>query len=506
MHALGPIEGRIPGHGHSNAVADLRPVIPHREMLNAAIVPKDHRARLPLEADLKIGALDVVEEEVEKSSALFAAHADDLGGEAGVDVFGARENTSIVKDTPYVESVGLGFATSWFDDTNLWEWQVVYEMRWDVSGCNDIDPSTWLVSYDNDTHSSPSKSFFELCSDQANLASLTIIKDTDLDNPWHKFFFEVQGPTPSRARLQDWGTNECPPAALTDPSGAPLPTCDNTAAWTYPDRVTFTDMIPTDGPAFGGALYSIGESPEQPDPIYNVSWQCKAINPACGATAGPDLDYLTCPADPAQVACDPGLWTGAEISGVGPLTDSFSLCTGGHVICEFTNTTGPEEICLESENAIGDLQVLGGVESRNVSFTEQTVAPLQADAPDSIFLSSFVPIADRARWPGAMDHFVAPLPVVEVAPDRFLPDKSVTCASPDDTACLAWEAAKKILSQAPDSLSVAGDRQIGPSPFQRRVTYSQDSIDDSVPSKIRAFDYSVSDAVADEWTCGTDWA
>lgn len=29
----------------------------------------------------------------------------------------------------------LDYGQDWFDDVNLWEWQVVYEMRWDVSAC-----------------------------------------------------------------------------------------------------------------------------------------------------------------------------------------------------------------------------------------------------------------------------------------------------------------------------------------------------------------------------------
>ena len=391
----------------------------------------------------------------------------------------------------------LGYGTTWWDPIHRWEWQVVYEVRWDVSGCEPVDPDQWLLSWDENTHSSPSKEAFELCGAPDSLASLTIIKDTDVDNPWPKFAFEVQGPTPSLTSLQDWGTNECPPPALTDPTGAPLPACDNTAAWTYPDRVTFNDMIATDNPVFGGALYSIVETPAQADPVYDVSWQCKAINPSCAAAAGPGLDYLTCPADVAEVACDATPWTGAEISGVGPLTGSFSLCSGSHVICQFTNTGVSAEACVAADNAIGDLQIFGGIQTSEVSFSSATVPVTQADAPASVYLASFTPVADQSRWPGNVDSFVQPLPLVEDADGNLIPDRSAVCSGPDDTACLAWQAGEKLLAQAP--VDASSDRQIGLQPTERRVTYTKDGGGGLVPREIRAFDYTASDDLLDEY-------
>ena len=100
--------------------------------------------------------------------------------------------------------------------------------------------------------------------------------------------------------------------------------------------------------------------------------------------------------------------------------------------------------------------------------------PLRSrDTADSIFLASFIPLAEGSRWPGNLDHYILPLPVVENDDGQLVPDPSVTCADGEDTGCLAWRAGTEILEQAPTAGEVATDRRIGLTENERRVTYTR---------------------------------
>jgi outer membrane protein assembly factor BamB len=167
-------------------------------------------------------------------------------------------------------------------------------------------------------------------------------------------------------------------------------------------------------------------------------------------------------------------------------------------ICRFTNQADPEsdELCLATADAIGDLRVLGGA-AGEVSFTG--ALPVAAGGGSgSIFLASFTPIADQSRWPGTVDHFVAPLPVIENDDGSLVPDRGRRCSDPEERSCLAWDAGAELLDQAPDTTEVASDRRIGAAAFERRVTYTRAAAGDAVPRAISAFDYSDADTVADE--------
>jgi hypothetical protein len=400
----------------------------------------------------------------------------------------------------------IGWGSTWFSDRYLWEWQQVYEFSFESDACSGA-PDDWFVQTSLDTPASPSKRQNEICGIDANQGSLTVLKDAIPDDPWSKYEFFVAGPTPAAFTLQDPGSNECPADPL---CGNP----DDAGAWTHPDRITTTNMIASD--SFGGATYRVQE--RNPAAGYTVGWECKnaavplastcdpassifdfaacaAVAPVCAPARSDWADgYISCQeSDPDFAICAPG--------DVGAQTDAFELCSGGHVLCRFINHAGQEsdEVCLESENAIGDLQVLGGVESETVSFTTAAAPVSAADAPDSIFLASFMPIADESRWPGTVDHFVQPLPVVADAEGDLLPDRSRLCAGPEDTACLAWDAAVEILTQAPDASAVLADRQIGLAATERRVTYTQGASGATVPRPLRAFDYDDADAPADEY-------
>src|SRR6185437_7000939 len=71
--------------GHAMAVPPLREVVPHRVVLDGAIVPECHRVDPPPEAALELRRLDVLVEHAEHRRALVAAELWDAGGEGAVD-------------------------------------------------------------------------------------------------------------------------------------------------------------------------------------------------------------------------------------------------------------------------------------------------------------------------------------------------------------------------------------------------------------------------------------
>src|SRR5947208_14252178 len=73
---------------HRDAIARtrVRPVVPHRAMLGAAIVPERDRVLGPAEAALEQRVLAVLIEIGEDRVALVARNADDVRGEAAVHV------------------------------------------------------------------------------------------------------------------------------------------------------------------------------------------------------------------------------------------------------------------------------------------------------------------------------------------------------------------------------------------------------------------------------------
>ena len=251
---------------------------------------------------------------------------------------------------------------------------------------------------------------------------------------------------------------------------------------------------------FPGGRYHIVET-LPPGSTYSQSWECKAIDPLCGQGFGQDLGWEDCPA--ITTICPAGPFAGASnpfnggsvLSGDGAVTEEFPICRGEHIVCRFTNAGvagAEEEVCLASDNALGDLAVFGGLSDGEVAFSTAAVPVQQANAADSIFLASFTPIADVNHWPGTVEKFVLPLPVVEDADGNLLPDRSTACSSlSEPESCLAWDAGAVVLAnQAPSDVTT--DRKIGVGAAERRVTYTQaedSAAPATVPRAIRAFDY-----------------
>src|ERR1041384_5113762 len=73
-------------HRDAGARPGVRPVVPHRPMLRAAIVPERDGVLGPAEAALEQRVLGVLVEVRKNRVALVARDADDVAGEAAVDV------------------------------------------------------------------------------------------------------------------------------------------------------------------------------------------------------------------------------------------------------------------------------------------------------------------------------------------------------------------------------------------------------------------------------------
>src|SRR5215510_13453030 len=73
-------------HRDTRARAGVRPVIPHRAVLRAAIVPEGDRVLGPAEAALEQRILRVLVEIAQDCVTFVARNADDVRGEAAVDI------------------------------------------------------------------------------------------------------------------------------------------------------------------------------------------------------------------------------------------------------------------------------------------------------------------------------------------------------------------------------------------------------------------------------------
>src|SRR6201996_4346540 len=73
-------------HGDAGAGAGVRPVVPHRAVLGATVVPERDRILAPAEAALEQRVLRMLVEIGQHRIALVAGNADDVAGEAAVDI------------------------------------------------------------------------------------------------------------------------------------------------------------------------------------------------------------------------------------------------------------------------------------------------------------------------------------------------------------------------------------------------------------------------------------
>ena len=62
---------------------------------------------------------------------------------------------------------------------------------------------------------------------------------------------------------------------------------------------------------------------------------------------------------------------------------------------------------------------------------------VQANILDKVYLSTFIPLNDEAVWPGRLDAFLKPLPLVE---GTNLPNRDEICGPGETAGCFAWDA------------------------------------------------------------------
>src|SRR3979490_2560807 len=76
----------LPLHGHPGAGAGVRPVVPQRAVLGAAIVPESDGVFAPAEAALEQWIFHVLVEVAQNRVALVNGYADDVARKAAVDI------------------------------------------------------------------------------------------------------------------------------------------------------------------------------------------------------------------------------------------------------------------------------------------------------------------------------------------------------------------------------------------------------------------------------------
>src|SRR5262245_49657900 len=80
------LHGSVTFDRHALPGARVRPIVPQRTVLGAAVVPEGDRARLPAETALEQRVLHMLVQVPQDGVALVDRHAEDARGEAAVDV------------------------------------------------------------------------------------------------------------------------------------------------------------------------------------------------------------------------------------------------------------------------------------------------------------------------------------------------------------------------------------------------------------------------------------
>jgi hypothetical protein len=132
------------------------------------------------------------------------------------------------------------------------------------------------------------------------------------------------------------------------------------------------------------------------------------------------------------------------------------------------------------------LEILDTVKAQSRAFASASIPAVQSTAADKIYLSSFTPIRERALWPGRLDAFLEPLPLTATKQ----PDLKRDCGGSRQSGCHLWDAADKILSQAPTASDLAGanpNYKLSNTVGTRRVFYGQDTQDGARSKALRLF-------------------
>ena len=128
----------------------------------------------------------------------------------------------------------------------------------------------------------------------------------------------------------------------------------------------------------------------------------------------------------------------------------FDFCTGAPVgVTPATPSNGVIVAATKQDLVDGLERIFTSLQGTATSFASAAVPAAQVETEKSIFLTSFTPQDATNRWPGALAHFIRPLPTRLNSQGNYVPDFSQVCSGPNPSSCLAWEAGPAMLPQAP---------------------------------------------------------
>jgi len=180
-------------------------------------------------------------------------------------------------------------------------------------------------------------------------------------------------------------------------------------------------------------------------------------------------------------------------------TDAIDIDNDGVADIEGPILPGNEEDLVTALTNIAT-----AVQAQARSFASAAVPQAQVNVDEKVYLTSFQPIETASVWPGRLDAYLRPVPLVEetfILPDgtpeaRLIPDPTQQCQPDDESECHLWNAAEELLEQAPSDAEVdSGSFNLGTSETERRVHYSLDRADFDVPADRRPFVAPTSDAL-----------
>ncbi len=138
---------------------------------------------------------------------------------------------------------------------------------------------------------------------------------------------------------------------------------------------------------------------------------------------------------------------------------------------------GPGVLFPEDEDSlVASLrQIVLSVKSGRRTFTSASSPQSQVSVADTTFVASFEPTTGTAIWPGRLDAYLKPIPLIskdlEGGP-QLVPDRDRICTATNDASCRLWDAGEQLLLQASPN-AANGNYNLGSGANQRRVYWSK---------------------------------
>jgi hypothetical protein len=128
-------------------------------------------------------------------------------------------------------------------------------------------------------------------------------------------------------------------------------------------------------------------------------------------------------------------------------------------------------------------EIFAEVRAESRSFASASIPAIQSSAADLILLSSFVPLPSSAFWPGQIDVYRKPVPLLDGRPNP-----TIKCGPARQSACHVHDVGQVLLEQVPDDLNAStADLGLGDSLNERRVIYETANYSGKVPADLLLF-------------------